>query len=187
MKRSVFHWQRVDMPGLERLVLERTDTGIVATSTVLCLEAGGYRLDYVWDFDPSWQTRSVSIRRRGENGETSRLLERKDGNWYVDGSLREDLACVDHPDLSVTPFCNTPPILDLSSHAGDELTIATAFIDGNDLSVGKSSQKYVRRGPLLVRYVDLGLSKGFEADLAIDEAGFVLDYEGLFKRVTPAA
>jgi hypothetical protein len=35
-----------------------------------------------------------------------------------------------------------------------------------------------------VRYVDLGLSLGFEADLIVDETGLVLRYEHLFERVT---
>jgi uncharacterized protein len=38
-----------------------------------------------------------------------------------------------------------------------------------------------------VRYVDLGLSRGFEADLVVDEAGLVLCYEHLFERVAPQA
>jgi hypothetical protein len=38
-----------------------------------------------------------------------------------------------------------------------------------------------------VRYVDLGLSRGFEADLVVDDAGLVLTYERLFERVAPPA
>jgi len=34
-----------------------------------------------------------------------------------------------------------------------------------------------------VRYVDLGLSIGFEADLRVDERGLVVFYEHLFERV----
>jgi hypothetical protein len=33
--------------------------------------------------------------------------------------------------------------------------------------------------------VDLGLSRGFEADLTVDADGLVLTYEHLFERVTP--
>jgi hypothetical protein len=49
------------------------------------------------------------------------------------------------------------------------------------LAVVRSSQRYDWR----VRYVDLGLSRGFEADLVVDEAGLVLRYEHLFERVAP--
>jgi uncharacterized protein len=37
-----------------------------------------------------------------------------------------------------------------------------------------------------LRYVDLGLSAGFEADLQVDDRGLVLRYQHLFERVTPA-
>ena len=43
------------------------------------------------------------------------------------------------------------------------------------------------RDPDRVRYVDLGLSRGFEADLVVDHAGLVLRYEHLFERVAPPA
>jgi hypothetical protein len=60
-----------------------------------------------------------------------------------------------------------------------------AFIDGPALSVARSRQRYDRQGPDRLRYVDLGLSRGFEADLTVDGSGLVLRYEHLFERVTP--
>jgi hypothetical protein len=68
--------------------------------------------------------------------------------------------------------------------AGESLTLDTAYIDALALSVARSTQRYVRKGPRRVRYVDLGLSRGFEADLVVDETGLVLRYEHLFERVT---
>jgi uncharacterized protein len=35
-----------------------------------------------------------------------------------------------------------------------------------------------------LRYVDLGLFRGFQADLVVDAAGLVLHYEHLFERVS---
>src|SRR5262249_41978862 len=73
------------------------------------------------------------------------------------------------PDLSVTPFCNTFPIRRTPKGVGESLLLNTAFIDGPALTVARSSQRYDRQGPGRVRYVDLGLSRGFEADLVVDE------------------
>jgi hypothetical protein len=103
----------------------------------------------------------------------------------VNGKLRPDLDGAEEPDLSVTPFCNTIPIRRAPERPGASLTLATAFIDGPALTVARSSQRYDRQGPGRVRYVDLGLSRGFEADLLVDGAGLVLRYEHLFERVTP--
>jgi hypothetical protein len=98
---------------------------------------------------------------------------------------RPDLDGAEEPDLSVTPFCNTFPIRKTAEEKGASLTLDTAFIDGPALTVARSSQRYDRQGPGRVRYVDLGLSAGFEADLVVDGDGLVLSYEHLFERVTP--
>jgi hypothetical protein len=86
----------------------------------------------------------------------------------------------------LSPFCNTFPILRTPEYAGASLSLDTAFIDGAALTVARSSQRYDRQGPGRLRYVDLGLSGGFEADLVVDEAGLVLTYEHLFERLTPS-
>ncbi len=105
----------------------------------------------------------------------------------MDGASRPDLDSAEEPDLSVTPFCNTLPIRRTPDAAGESLTLDTAFIDGPALTVARSSQRYDRQGPGRVRFVDLGLSRGFEADLVVDDAGLVLRYEHLFERVAPPA
>jgi hypothetical protein len=84
----------------------------------------------------------------------------------------------------VTPFCNTIAIRRLWRTQAPSLTLDVAYINGSTLEVARSSQRYERQAPDRVRYVDLGLSRGFEADLMVDEMGLVLDYEHLFERVT---
>jgi uncharacterized protein len=105
----------------------------------------------------------------------------------VDGASRPDLDSAEEPDLSVTPFCNTFPIRRTPEAPGGSLTLDAAFIDGPALTVARSSQRYARQGPGRLRYVDLGLSRGFEADLVVDDAGLVLRCERLFERVAPPA
>ncbi len=70
---------------------------------------------------------------------------------------------------------------------GESLALDTAFIDGPALTVARSSQRCDGQGLGRLRYVDLGLSRGFEADLVVDGAGRVLRYEHLFERVSPSA
>ncbi len=54
------------------------------------------------------------------------------------------------------------------------------------MNVVRSRQRYVRVNPNRVRYVDLGVAAGFEADLDVDEDGLVLRYGHLFERVNPS-
>jgi uncharacterized protein len=186
--RSILFWSRTNVEGLERLELTIESECVRATSTVLCLESDGFRLDHHWLLDPDWRAQSVTVERWNAQGYGILRLERDGTGWRVDGLARPDLDGAEEPDLSVTPFCNTFPIRRTPERTGESLSLDTAFIDGAALTVARSSQRYYRQGPGRLRYLDLGLSRGFEADLVVDKAGLVVSYEHLFKRVgQPAA
>src|SRR5688500_9530578 len=185
MSRSILFWRRTDVEGIERLELSIENHAVIAASTVICAESGGFRLDHRWHLDAHWRAQSVVVERWNAQGRGTLRVERAGSGWHVDGAARPDLDGAEEPDLSVTPFCNTFPIRRTPESAGASLPIDTAFIDGPALTVTRSSQRYDRQGPGRVRYVDLGLSRGFEADLVVDHSGLVLRYEHLFERVTP--
>jgi hypothetical protein len=182
---SILFWRRTDVAGLERLELTVGPDGVTASGTVLCVEDGGFRLEHRWTLDPDWRARSVTVERWSARGHGVLRLERAGAGWRVNGAARPDLDGAEEPDLSVTPFCNTFPIRRTPATPGASLTLDTAFIDGPALTVARSRQRYDRQAPGRVRFVDLGLSRGFEADLLVDDAGLVLRYEHLFERVTP--
>lgn len=183
MQTSILFWRRIDIDGFERLELSSGPDGVTAVSTVLCLEEGGFRLDHRWRLDAGWSAQSVTVERWNADGHGMLTLERVPGGWAVDGLRRPDLDGADEPDLSVTPFCNTFPIRRTPEQPGATLPLDTAFIDGPAMTVTRSKQRYDRQGPGRVRYVDLGHSIGFEADLVVDERGLVVSYEHLFERV----
>jgi hypothetical protein len=185
MSGSVLFWRRTDVEGLERLALSSGPDGITATSTVICLEEGGFRVDHGWRLGADWRVRSVVVERWNAQGHRRLLVERAAGGWRVDGAPRPDLDGAEEPDLSVTPFCNTFPIRRMLRGAPQSLTLDTAFIDAPALTVARSRQRYDRQGAGRLRFVDLGLSAGFEADLVVDDDGLVLRYAGLFERIEP--
>jgi uncharacterized protein len=180
---SVIFWRRTDVDGLERLALSHDDSGVRASSTVICLEAGGFRLDHRWQLDHEWRAQLVIVERWNSQEHGVLHLERAGNGWRVNGNQRPDLDGAEEPDLSVTPFCNTFAIRRTPRSVGDSLTLDIAFIDGPALTVARSRQRYVRQGSENVRYVDLGLSSGFEANLLVDADGLVLSYEHLFRRI----
>lgn len=182
---SCLFWRRTDVEGLERLELSVSPDRILATSTVLCLEAGGFRIDHHWHLSPDWRAQSVTVDLWSAQGHRDLQLGRARGGWNVNGIWRDDLQGAEEPDLSVTPFCNSFPIRRTPAGTGKSLTLDTAFIDGPTLRVARSSQRYDRQGPRRLRYVDLGLSLGFEANLDVDEQGLVQHYQYLFERISP--
>jgi hypothetical protein len=176
-------WRRIDMIGLELLALRTGAAGIWAESSVICAVDGGFRLDHAWELTPDWRALSLRIERRDANGRRTLTLERDGGGWRVDGEQRPDLDGADDPDLSVTPFCNTLVIRRVPAVDGASLSVDTAYVNGDDLTVARSRQRYDYKAPGRFRYIDLGLSAGFEADLHVDEEGLVQHYEHLFERV----
>jgi uncharacterized protein len=187
VSRSVLFWRRTDVEGLERLELVVESQKVTAASTVICAEEGGFRVDHRWSLDREWRAQVVVVECWNARGHRVLRLERDGTGWRVDGAPRADLDGADEPDLSVTPFCNTFPIRRTPRGVGESLTLDTAFIDGPALTVERSRQRYDRQGPDRLRYVDLGLSRGFEADLVVDETGLVVSYEHLFQRLVPAS
>ncbi len=110
MSPSVLFWHRIDVEGLERLELGIEPDGVRAVSTVICLEAGGFRLDHRWFLDPEWRALFVAVERWNAQHHGVLHLERAKSAWRVNGVLRPDLKGEEEPDLSVTPFYNTFPI-----------------------------------------------------------------------------
>ncbi len=153
-------------------------------STVISTEAGGLRLDHRWVLTPDWRAQSVEIERWDAQGHEQLHLARVGpAEWAVNGTARPDLDGAEEPDLSVTPFCNTFPIRRVPQAVGSSLTLDTAFIDGETLTVTRSRQRYERQGAGRLRFVDLGLFEGFTADLEVDDEGLPTTYAGLFERV----
>jgi hypothetical protein len=182
----VLFWRRTDVIGLERLVLTTAPDGITAQSTVVCLEDGGFELRHRWRLTTDWRTQSLEVERFGRGRPRQLTIERLGDGWLVDGALRPELDGADEPDLSITPFCNTLPIRRTPGGVGAVLTLDTCFVDATAMTVVRSRQRYDRLAPNRLRYVDLGVSAGFEADLDVDDEGLVLRYEHLFERVNPS-
>jgi len=181
---SILFWRRTDLHGLERLALDIKPDRITADSTVISVEGSGLRLDHRWVLTPDWRAQWVEIERWNEQGqEQLRLVRLGAAQWEVNGEARPDLDGAEEPDLSVTPFCNTFPIRRVLQAAGESLTLDTAFIDGETLTVTRSRQRYERQSARRLRFVDLGLFNGFMAELEVDGDGLVTTYEGLFERV----
>jgi hypothetical protein len=176
-------WRRIDIVGLELLALRIGAERVRAESSIICMEDGGFRLDHIWELTSDWRALSLQVERRDANGRRALTLERDGNGWRVDGERRPDLDGADDPDLSATPFCNTLVIRRIPAVEGASLTLDPAYVNAKDLVVTRSRQRYDYQAPGRFRYIDLGLSAGFEADLEVDGQGIIQRYQHLFERV----
>lgn len=182
-------WSRWDGPGLEHLRLRVREGGIEADGVVVGEEGGTcFRARYVIRCDQHWRTRELILDPL-DGSDPLHLSSDGEGDWRdaSESALPELRGCID-VDLSVTPFTNTLPIRRLDLREGESSDIAVVYVNVPVMELGTSRQTYtcLERGPGsgLYRYEDRGIFQGFTADLPVDENGLVLDYPGIFRRIS---
>lgn len=183
-------WRPLDVPGFEHVRLDdghpewnsydsmffRVDQGEV--------RRGGYTLIV----DKAWRTLELRIMVEQAPGSMAalHLLATGDGAWAdADGKRIPELdGCID-VDIQWSPLTNTLPIrrLDLPQ---DEVTgISVAYISLPDLTVGSVEQAYTRLDDTRVRYVSR--SGDFQAEIEVDNEGYVVEYPDIFRREWPSS
>jgi hypothetical protein len=146
------------------------------------------RLQYKINCDGNWRVRDVTINVLDRGAQNIKLSTDGNGHWSDDSGDRiSALNGCFGLDISATPFTNTLAIRQLDLKPGESADLVVAFISVPEMAVEPSRQRYtcleLNHDGGLYRYEDEGLFKGFTVDLRVDEAGLVLDYPKLFKRV----
>ena len=177
-------WTAVQWPGLEHVIARVADSGFRADSELVTAEDGPFRADYELECDAAWQVRGLTMHVASSAGtRTLTLSVASDGRWTVDGQARPDLdGCVDL-DINRTPLTNTLPIRRLSWSPDVAVDLDVAYVSVPELDVRPVKQRYTQLQPGLYRYE----SGTFQADLPVDDHGFVLDYPGLWQRAGRSA
>jgi uncharacterized protein len=176
-------WTALRWPGMEHVIVSEGADGMTAASHAVLAENRLVTLAYDLTCDASFRFRKLTMSVADAGGEQTLTLLSSDGDWLADGTSRPDLAgCVDI-DINCTPLTNTLPVrrLDWSAEATHDIEVA--YVTVPELNVRKVSQRYTRLSPTLFRYE----SGSFRRDLTVDESGFVLDYPGLWRRLSAEA
>lgn len=152
-------WQSLKWPGIEHVIWS---DGHADSMAVMVLPEGPQR---------------VSYRITPTLVEINGLVLEHDGagGWHD----RPELDGCREVDISTTPLTNTLPIRRLQLSIGETHEIRAVYIEVPRLTVSVMPQRYTRLGDRLYRYQ----SKNFQADLAVDEHGLVIDYPGLWRRL----
>ena len=168
--------------SLENCLVNVTDAGVEINSTIIGKYGEKiYHVEYHIKTNAQWQTLSVEIKSRHSN-KTEHLYYNSDGkgNWKVNGQAAEQFnGCID-VDIPLTPFTNTLPINCLQLKQGNEKEIRVLYFDLLENEIKAVSQKYSRLSKTVYHYENI--PNDFEADITVDENGFVVDYPALFVR-----
>ncbi|WP_412024878.1 putative glycolipid-binding domain-containing protein [Burkholderia cepacia] len=156
-----------------RLVESRT--GIDLSGSVSgAIDGTPFRIDYAIACGTDWLTRSARvIRWVGTQPPRQLDIACEGGRWTIDGVDTSALAGATDIDLGFSPSTNTLPIRRLALAVGDSATIRTAWLRFPNFDLVRGEQRYTRTARHVYRYE----SGTYAADIAIDDAGLVTDYD----------
>jgi hypothetical protein len=168
--------------GLEHVVVQ----GQVADSCLLALDEDGapFRLAYRLRWDAAHQFQHAELQAsKGPHVRSLTLARDAHGAW-CDGEGRRlpHLDGCSDIDLWPTPLTNSLPLWRNRMPVGERREFLMAWVNAPELTVEAKPQAYTRLAERQYLFQSLD-GTGFEARLALDEHGFVIDYPGLFRRV----
>lgn len=170
-------WRRVDQAGLEVARIDIEKHGVTVASTLVDAGETPFSLRYIWTLTPQWRTRALRIEHMNGDDRWLTIERASDSSWRLDNKPAPQLDGCDELDLSATPFCNSLAMRRL----GRDGALMAAYINGADMSVTPSRQRYEKISDRHWRHYDLGVAAGFSANLHLDGDGLVKTYEGLFE------
>ena len=176
---SVMIWRRLDIPGHESA---RLVDGHLSGTAVFLHEGQPCRLDYLLVCDADWRT--VSGRVSGWVGDRTIEVEcsADSGRWRLNGAECPQVeGCIDL-DLNFSPSTNLLPIRRLKLAVGQEAPVRAAWLRFPTFVLEPLEQVYRRIDEGTYRYESAG--GRFVRELAVNKAGFVTLYPGLWQAET---
>ena len=176
-------WRRVDRPGYESARLAHEGAiPVLLGRAAFADERGPCGFAYRIECDREWRTRDVEVSGWiGADPVAFRAAASASGEWTIDGLPAPELAgCVD-VDLNFSPSTNLLPIRRLRLGIGDRAEVTAAWVRFPTFRVEPLFQTYRRLSSATYRYTSAGGGGRFEAELTVNEAGFVTAYPGFFE------
>jgi hypothetical protein len=170
-----------------------------ATGVAIGIQPLPYRLEYQLTTGEHYSTARLVARTHGEGWHRALVLDRAaSGAWSC---TTESVGADDLPapggdlaavagaldcDLAWSPLTNSMPVLRHRLHErGGPIDFLMAWVSVPDLAVHPSRQRYtfVRREARVSVVRFESLDSTFAADITFDDAGVVLDYPGIARRI----
>jgi uncharacterized protein len=175
-------WTGREYYSLENCLISSSDSGVEINSVIVGkYNQTIYRVEYIIRTNQDWETVFFEVISRQNNiSQYFKFEGDGKGNWFANGNPFEQFAgCIDI-DIPLTPFTNSLPINRLKLRDGDEKEIKVIYIDILEKQAKPVRQKYLRLSETEYHYENI--PNDFEAQITVDQFGFVLDYPSLFVR-----
>ena len=180
-RRIEARWENWNGQGLQHVLLTQSAERLLAEGSINILGDPAFAGEFKIECDAVWRVRCAEITLVGRK-QAFRLTADGEGNWFdaAGEPLPELLGAIDI-DLSASPFTNTLPIRRCNLALGESVDIATAYVAFPELTLTADPQRYTRIGEQRYRYESRDTD--FTREIDVDEAGLVVNYPGLFRRV----
>ncbi|UTV57940.1 putative glycolipid-binding domain-containing protein [Burkholderia arboris] len=180
-------WQIVQTwQAAEWCRLVESPAGIDLSGSVSgAIDGTPFRIDYAIACGIDWLTRAARVTRWSGTAPPRQMdIACEAGQWTIGGADAPALAGATDIDLGFSPSTNTLPIRRLALAVGESAAIRTAWLRFPDFDLVRGEQRYTHTAPRMYRYE----SGTYAADLGIDDAGLVTDYDE-WRRIgaTPAS
>ena len=175
-------WRWLKSTGLERFELVRIPQEWMLRGTILVSEISGpAEARYEVVCDDAWNTKRAQVSLRDGTDERVLRVTVEDRKWYVNGHENDSVNECTDIDLEWSPSTNTLPIRRLHLVVGEKSgPVLAAWVRFPSLALQPFLQEYERISDRIYRYKSRGGK--FVAEIAVDEEGLVVTYEGLWQR-----
>ncbi len=164
-------------------ITEHPTRYIITGKIILLLEGQPGFIDYQIHCTRQWQTRLVAINQT-YNHDSQRLtvMHSPTYGWSANGHQIAFPDDVQDIDLEISPATNTLPIRRLNLEVGQSAAVNAVWVRFPSLKLELLHQRYTRLDTHHYHYEAPALD--FTARLEVDDEGVIVDYEGLWRRVT---
>ena len=175
-------WRWVKTTGLEHFELVRIPREWMLRGTILVSgESGPAEARYEVVCDDAWNTKRADVSLRDGTDERVLRVTVEDGKWYLNGHVNDSVTECTDIDLEWSPSTNTLPIRRLHLAVGERSgPVLAAWVRFPSLTLQPLLQEYERISDRVYRYKSRGGE--FVAEIAVDEEGLVVTYDGLWQR-----
>ncbi len=173
-------WSGIEYYSLENCIVDSTDDVVVNSTIVGFYNKQIYRVEYLIKLNQLWETYHCYVKSQFNNEVKTFEFEKGHNKWSLNGQYVNSFDGCTDVDIPLTPFTNSLPINRLQLNPGQEENIDVIYIDIFEDSIKHVKQKYRRISPDVWKYENI--PNDFEAEIKVDDDGFVIDYPQLFTR-----
>jgi hypothetical protein len=175
-------WTGREYHSQENCLINESASGIEISSTIIGhYEEKIYKIEYQIKTNSYWETVFFKIISLHSNQKLTISFDSDGkGNWTNAGKPLEPFNGCTDIDIRLTPFTNTLPIRRLRLQPGKTREIQVLYFDLLEEQIMPVRQQYTCISATEYHYQNI--PNDFEANILVDESGFVVDYPSLFVR-----